>query len=291
MTGKRYPVRMVLRVAGLSSSTFYGKKKKSKEDKRGPKSPISDEKLKEEIEATIEELPFYGVGYKKIHARLQRKLNTTGYSVSKNRVYTIMRKENLLQKAPGGSGSSRIHDSSIITEQPNMMWGTDGKKFFTRRNGWCWLFGVIDHFNSEIVGYTVVKYGDRFEAAKAVQQSIQHRYGRLETHCAWGLEIRCDLGSQYTSTYFKNTMEHYGIQISYSWARSPECNGIIERFFRTIEEQVFSINDFDTIEDAIEAIGKFIEQYNNEWMLERLGYKSPREAFIEYSNNCLKSAC
>ena len=85
-------------------------------------------------------------------------------------------------------------------------------------------------------------------------------------------------------------MEHYGIHISYSWARSPECNGIIERFFRTIEEQVFAVNDFDTIEDAIETIGKFIKRYNNEWMLERLGYKSPREAFIEYSNNCLKGA-
>ena len=165
------------------------------------------------------------------------------------------------------------------------------KKLFTRKEGWCWLFGVIDHFNSEVIGSTMVKHGDRFEAAMAIQQSILNRYGTLGINCSRGLEMRCDLGSQYTSAYCKNTMEHYGIQISYSWARSPECNGIIERFFRTLEEQVFSVNDFETIAEAIDAGQEFIKRYNEEWMIERLGYKSPHEALQEYYDTSIKSAC
>lgn len=52
------------------------------------------------------------------------------------------------------------------------MWGTDGKRFFNRRYGWYWLFAVIDHVNSGVMGYTVVKKGDRFEATRAVQNAI-----------------------------------------------------------------------------------------------------------------------
>jgi len=32
------------------------------------------------------------------------------------------------------------------------------------------------------------------------------------------------------------TMGHYGIDINHTFAQSPESNGIIERFFRIIEE-------------------------------------------------------
>ncbi|MGB4269150.1 MAG: hypothetical protein WBK20_08220 [Spirochaetota bacterium] len=95
-----------------------------------------------------------------------------------------MQSENLLNKAPGGSGSSRLHDGSLTTDAPDVMWGTDGKKFFNHRDGWCWLFAVIDHFNSGVIGYSVVKKGDRFEATRAVQNAIQNRFGALDKDIA-----------------------------------------------------------------------------------------------------------
>jgi len=106
-----------------------------------------------------------------------------------------------------------------------------GRGFFISSSGWvkthgkysiekelelAWLFGVIDHFNSEVIRFIMVKHGDRFESGRAIQQSILRLYGTSGMNCSMGLEVRCDLGGQYTSAYCKNTMEYYGIQISYS---------------------------------------------------------------------------
>jgi len=41
---------------------------------------------------------------------------------------------------------------------------------------------------------------------------------------------------------------------------------------------LFKIRDFKTLEEAEIAIREFIELYNKEWMLERLGYLSPMAA-------------
>lgn len=273
---------MILRVIDYSSASYYGRNAGEMPSKPGPKGTISDEELVEEIKETIKQIPFHGIGYKKIHARLNRRLREKGVSVGKNRVFRLMQAKNLLNRAPGGSGSSRPHDGSLVTGAPDVMWGTDGKKFFNHREGWCWLFAVIDHFNSEIIGYTVVKNGDRFEATRAVQNAIQKRFGALDNDIAKNVIVRSDRGSQYTSAYYMQTMRHYGIEMSHTWARSPESNGIIERFFRTIEEQLFKLHDFATLEDAEKAIGEFIELYNNEWMLERLGYVSPNDALENY---------
>ena len=290
-TGEKYPVRLILRVIDYSSAAYYGATSGYPQRKRGPVTPIADKELKVAIKETMKSIPFHGTGYKKIHARMQRELLKKGHSVGKNRVFRLMKEDDLLNKAPGGSGSSRIHDGKLTKDAPDVMWGTDGKKFFTRRDGWCWFFDVADHFNSEIIGYNVVKYGDRFEATRAVQNAIKSRYGSLEKEVAAGLTVRCDLGSQYTAKYFMDTMNFYGVEISHSWARSPECNGIIERFHRTIEEQLFKMNDFETIEEAEKAIQMFVTMYNNEWQLERLDYKSPIEVMKEYKILSLKNAC
>ncbi|MGC9424180.1 IS3 family transposase [Vibrio sp.] len=289
-TGKRYPVRMILRVAEYSSAAYYGHLRHRQAQKRGPKTSLSDEDLALEIKATMDAIPFHGTGYKKIHGRMSRNLKKKGHSVSKNRVMRIMKERNMLNKPSGGTGSSREHDGTLITDAPNVMWGTDGKKFFTRRDGWCWLFDVIDHFNSEVIGYNVVKYGDRYEATRAVQNAVVHRFGAIEKGIAQGIVMRNDRGSQYISDFYRNSMTHLGIELSYTWARSPESNGVIERFHRTIEEQVFRMYDFETIEEAEKVIREFIDLYNREWMLERLGYLSPNEALCAYDSAVQKSA-
>jgi transposase InsO family protein len=281
---------MILHVIDYSSAAYYGPGDDGHPKKRGPKTVISDEALKHEIKQAMDSIPFHGTGYKKIYSRTNSILKERGQSVGKNRVFRLMREENLLNRAPGGTGSSRLHDGTLVTDAPDVVWGTDGKKFFTRRDGWCWLFDVIDHFNSEIVGYNVVKYGDRFEATRAVQNAVKHRFGSLDKESARGLVVRSDRGSQYTSEYYAKSMDYLGIEISHTWARSPESNGIIERFHRTIEEQLFSLHDLETLEEAEKAIGEFVGRYNREWMLERLGYLSPIEALNAFYTVKQKSA-
>lgn len=47
---------------------------------------------------------------------------------------------------------------------------------------------------------------------------------------------------------------------------------------------------FLIIEEAEKIISEFIDRYNREWMLERLGYLSPNEALNGYNSVVQKSA-
>jgi len=45
-----------------------------------------------------------------------------------------------------------------------------------------------------------------------------------------------------------------------------------------VKEQIIHGHIYETIGDLQAAIKTFIEEYNQRWLLEKLGYLSPREA-------------
>ncbi len=285
-TGEPFPITMILKIVNLSSSSWYGKiRRKPHPLKRGRKPVLTDDEVLNAIYKTLKNSKFKGEGYRKIWKRMQRK----GIKVDKMRVNRIMKANNLLSpyRINIAKKSKSKHDGKIITNKPNLMWGTDGKKFFTNEDGWCWLFAVIDHFNDEILGVSVVKIGNRFAAMEPIYAAIRNRFGNIEKDICKDMELqlRSDHGSQYDSKDFMNEMKFLGLKISKSFVRSPECNGCIERFNRTIQEEVFNINTFQNIEEARTVINTFINDYNNEWLIHRLGTLSP----IEYINAFYKT--
>ncbi|WP_286845421.1 integrase core domain-containing protein, partial [Proteiniphilum sp. UBA5346] len=62
-------------------------------------------------------------------------------------------------------------------------------------------------------------------------------------------------------------------------------NGIIERFHRTLEEQVLQIETFSSFEEAYNSINQFINDYNTEWIFHRLDYCSPVEYREKYAES------
>lgn len=66
--------------------------------------------------------------------------------------------------------------------------------------------------------------------------------------------------------------------ITPSYVGEPECNGVMERFIRTLKEQCLSLHRFQTLEEARRIIAEFIARYNTEWLIERLGHQTPAEA-------------
>jgi transposase InsO family protein len=225
------------------------------------------------VKIEIANSKFTGDGYKKIHRRIRKTIK-----VGRNRLYRIMKENSLLVASRPTPTKKAIHDRNIKTSKPNQMWATDGKKFYVQECGWCWFFGVIDHFNDEIIS-CAAKKGDRFAAMEAVRNAVKTVFGSNEKDVCQevGLVLRSDHGSQYDSNDFQNEMRFLGLKLSPAYVRSPECNGIIERFHRTLQEQVFDIYSFNTIKEAKEKIDEFIESYNREWLIHRLGLRSPLE--------------
>jgi transposase InsO family protein len=190
-----------------------------------------------------------------------------------------MRREGLL--APQrftGRRSKRPHDGTIIPDGPNLRWGTDATMAWTRDDGWVWVFVNVDHFTAEAWTY-VSKTGDRIAALDPVYQAVIDRYGRLDADVARGIELRHDWGPQYRSHHFGGTVKWLGMTDSPAYIGEPETNGCAERFIRTLKEQCLWVQLCDTIDDLRIAVADWTHTYNNEWLIQRHGHHTPREAF------------
>ena len=83
-----------------------------------------------------------------------------------------MRAHGLLSPHRGRQGAAKTHDGRVITQAPNVMWGTDGVRVFTLDDGWGWIFAAVEHWNAECVGWHVCKVGSRFAALDPIAQGL-----------------------------------------------------------------------------------------------------------------------
>ena len=66
------------------------------------------------------------------------RLGHDGLHVGGRRVLGLMRQHSLLApRRVGPPNGNLAHDGRIITDRPNVMWGTDATRFSTRQDGWC----------------------------------------------------------------------------------------------------------------------------------------------------------
>ena len=91
----------------------------------------------------------------------------TGIRVARTRLLRVMREHGLLSPHRGRQGNAKVHDGTIVTQAPNVMWGTDGVRVFTRDDGWVWIFAAVEHWNAECVGWHVCKVGEPLCGARA----------------------------------------------------------------------------------------------------------------------------
>ncbi len=86
-----------------------------------------------------------------------------------------------------------------------------------------------------------------------------------------------DHGSQYPSDHFLNQIRFWGIAPSFTFISEPQINGVVERFFRTLKEQVIYSRIFLNLEEVRRVVSSFVATYNSNWRLEKLGFLSPVE--------------
>lgn len=79
-----------------------------------------------------------------------------------------------------------------------------------------------------------------------------------------GIEIvHSDMGSQYTSDLFSQTLKNKKIKHSYSRKNCPGDNARIESFHSILKREYVNFQSFQTLDEAIVGIGSYIHWYNN----------------------------
>ncbi len=266
----------------MSKSSYYDYLRQHKQQAQGhqrkrpgPKVQIEDPALLVAIASVLKHSPFATEGVKKVHARLRRQ----GIVAARNRINRLMREHGLLSPQRSEPGDAKPHDGTIIPTTINQIWGTDGTLFGTMGGDLLWLFAVIDHFSDEILGWHIVPVGqgDRFAALEPIKQGLRRIRGAVGKDLGHGIAIRHDWGPQYIAHDFKAELKFLGLKNSPALVHEPQTNGVIERFFKTLKMECLWVEDFQDVDHAREIVGRWIELYNTQWLIERHRYQTPRE--------------
>ena len=262
--GKSVSLRKISKHLEVAWSTVHYKPRK-----RAP--VVVDRAAERAIYELIQRYPRYG--YRRIAVMLRRKL---GLVVNRKKVQRIMRRNGWSVRMRFKGFRPRVRGSRSRSLQLNRRWATDMTHFFCKDPGWCHVIAVIDCFNREIVGYRVSRRQDAKTAEGALEDALIRRFG-LNRSQAKGVLLRSDNGLVFSSRRYMKLVNRYGLVPEYITPYSPEQNGIIERFMRTLKEECIWLHKFGTFTEAKRIIEKWIREYNMERPHQELGYMAPVE--------------
>jgi putative transposase len=224
-----------------------------------------------------------GEGYRKVWARLRH----AGRRTSKERLRRLMR-ENGLQAATrrGRPRGSRNHDGTIILGAIDTMWGTDMTATVTVEHGQVAVFIAVDHCSAACVG---IQRAPQRSAPSAKRTLSGDSGGPPSAAPATKHSSQSDRASPNASAGSRRTRPQASPSVT-TPPRPPgpvssgdrikgllafDGNGCAERFIRTLEENLLWVRTFQTVEERRLALIDFRQIYNESWLIERHGHRSP----------------
>lgn len=235
--------------------------------------PAIDESiLANEIYELWMEMPYYG--YRKITAELRRR----GYNINCKKVLGMMREMHIQAIYPKRRTTINnpnhkkypylLHDIKI--ERPNQVWATD-ITYIKMPGGFMYLIGIIDLYS-------------RFLVAWSFSNTMETQFCQeaLDSALSTGKKpdiLNTDQGCQFTSDAWITQVEDNKIQVSMDGKGRWADNIFIERFWRTLKHEHVLLHGFNTVREARESIGRFIETYNYKRLHQSLNYQTPAEVY------------
>jgi transposase InsO family protein len=223
----------------------------------------ADEVLSQKIEAHFEQnRRVYGT------RRLKHCLaEEEGEQVSRRRIGRLMAENELEVKTKRKfkvTTDSR-HDQPVApnklerqfeVEQSDRVYVGDITYIWTRE-GWLYLAVIIDLFSRAVVGWSMSTRLQAELVNRALMMAITQRQP------APGLLMHTDRGSQYVADSYQKILHDYAIEPSMS--RKANCwdNAVAESFFHTLKTELIYLEDFETRDQACDAVFEYIEVFYN----------------------------
>jgi putative transposase len=256
-------VRRICRVLDLSRSSLYA----TTTEARARRQP--DDELVERLHQLIVKHPTYG--YRRIWALLRFG---EGQLVNRKKIYRLMKVKGWMLHQRLVSPRPRVQKWRSRAEASNQRWAMDLTHIYCGVDGWGHLAAIIDCHDREIVGYEFALRGRAREAERALEQACLKRFGTLRPAQQTPV-IRSDNGLVFQSRRFREACRFYRLKQEYITPYTPEQNGMIERFFRSLKEECVWQHNFGSFEEASEKVREWVKWYNEERPHQALGYKSP----------------
>lgn len=222
-----------------------------------PKQDVIDEDIKQKIQNVLSEHKSYG------HKRIVLELN-----LNKKRILRVMKKYGIKPyrrraakpRKPDDEGKEEVKWQNEISGfcpiRPNIVWASDFT-FIKFQGTFLYLATIIDVYTREIVGWQVSTVHD----TKLVLGAVKHATQRTQTVPVY---LHSDQGSEYDATAYEEYVSAKGIRISMSHKNSPWENAFQESFYSQFKVDLGFVEQYETIEELVEAIYQTVCYYNNQ---------------------------
>lgn len=192
------------------------------------------------------------MSYMGIAARIRRK------KVNRKRVKPDYVKENVLAR-------------NFTAEKPNEKWLTDVTEFSIPGDSRkLYLSPIMDLFDNSIVEFELSFSNNNQLVFKMFDKAVKNNPAAKPI-------FHSDRGFQYTSSLFKRKIDENGMQQSMSRVGKCIDNGPMEGFFGTLKTEMFYGKSFNSMEDLISTVKKYIKFYNEDRFQKRLKGLTPME--------------
>ena len=212
--------------------------------------------------------------------RMHVELNEEGIRAGRHRTARLMRENGLKARQKtrfkrttdsnhGEPVAPNLLDQDFTCDGPDQKWGVDISYIWTAE-GWLYLAIVVDLYSRRIIGWEARDRMKKDLAISALKKAIAIRQPKP------GLIQHSDRGSQYASYDYRRLLKAHDILPSMSGKGNCYDNAMVETVFKTIKSELIWRTVFQTRNDAIKAIGEYIDGfYNPVRRHSALGYKSP----------------
>lgn len=212
-------------------------------------------------------------------ARMLRDiLRNEGFAVGRRHVGTLMRRMGIeaIYRQPRTSDKHPGHRifpyllRELVIERANQVWALD-TTYVPMAQGFVYLTAVIDVASRTLLAYRLATTLEACHAVQALEQAFA-RYGTPEI-------VNTDQGSQFTADDFTEAVRSRGCQLSMDGRGAWRDNVFIERFWRTIKYEEIYLKAYDSVAQARQGIGRFIDWYNQDRPHSCVGKRPPLAAY------------
>jgi putative transposase len=263
-----------MREGGLSLNnalTYSGCTRKMYYYREAPRLIPPDPVIVEKVEELVLKRPSYGT--RRIAAQLSRELDVP---INRKRIQKIFSSLGYTEPAKTKNEIIRAKDKAPKAARPHELWQTDLTYVPCGIDGWGYLFNVLDVFAREWAGKHFSPTATKDNAILSVENALASHRG-VDPH---QLRLRADNGPQYTSNAFRDSMKVLGPRLEHIMYRTPEQNGAIESFHKSLKREYVWPCEFNSFQEADRAMDLAFLDYNGNRIHSSLGYLTPCE-FLE----------
>lgn len=278
--GSHLPRKQVLAQLGLPKSTYYDWCRRSQgraeglgDRASGPRAPWN--KLRPEEEQAVLALARASPELSPREFAL-RITDAGAFSVSESTCYRILKRNGLVKptEVMGFKAGKEYHRK---TSRPNEMWATDGAYLKVMGWGYYYLVTVLDDYSRFILAWRLQVDMTANSLIEVVQEAVEAT-GMTEVPLRDRTSILSDNGPGYLSRVFDRYLWLLGIRHIVASPYHPQTNGKMERYHRTVKEQV-KLVVYETPTALEGAVAAFVDYYNHRRYHEGIGNVTPADLY------------